>query len=121
MPVYVVGFEVRSGKSVEDCAGLQEAMAKLEKHRVMPWLYLVSVPFTAGALKQYLLNHMPDDDRIWISRLPPAVNLEFAYHAMGGTSAWLKKHSRIELPPAAASPHRFGFNRPRATDYRPSI
>jgi hypothetical protein len=107
MPVYVVGFDVRNSSSADDYTGLQNAVAKLEKHRLMPWLYLVSVPFTAGALKEYLLNHMSDEDRLWISRLPPKARFEFAYQTTGGTSAWLKKHSRVELPanpkaPAAA-------------------
>jgi hypothetical protein len=98
MPVYVVGFDVRNSSSADDYSGLQTAVAKLEKHRLMPWLYLVSVPFSAGALKEYLLNHMSDEDRLWISRLPPKARFEFAYQTTGGTSAWLKKHSRIELP-----------------------
>lgn len=98
MPVYLVGFDVRNGGGVDDLSGLQAAVAKLEKHRLMPWLYLVSVPFTAGALKDYLLNHMSSDHCVWISRLHPKAKLEFAYQTKGGTSAWLKKHSRIELP-----------------------
>lgn len=108
MPVYIVGFDVRNGNSADDYAGLQNAVAKLERHRLMPWLYLVSVPFTAGALKEYLLNHMSGDDRLWISRLPPKARFEFAYQTMGGTSAWLKKHSRIELPaPPASNGHAY--------------
>lgn len=104
MPVYIVGFDVRNASSADDYSGLQKAVAKLEKHRLMPWLYLVSVPFTAGALKEYLLNHMSDEDRLWISRLPATARLEFAYQTTAGTSAWLKKHSKIELPamPTAA-------------------
>jgi len=98
MPVYVVGFDVRNSSCADDYAGLQNAVAKLERHRLMPWLYLVSVPFTAGALKEYLLNHMSGEDRLWISRLPPKARFEFAYQTTGGTSSWLKKHSRIELP-----------------------
>ena len=101
MPVYLVGFDVRNAGGVEDYAGLQAAMAKLEKHRLMPWLYLVSVPFTAGALKEYLFNHMSSNDCLWISKLHPKAKLEFAYQTTGGTSAWLKKHSRLELPPTA--------------------
>jgi hypothetical protein len=100
MPVYIVGFDVRNSSSADDYTGLQNAVAKLERHRLMPWLYLVSVPFSAGALKEYLLNHMSDEDRLWISRLPPKARFEFAYQTTGGTSAWLKKHSRIELPVA---------------------
>ena len=98
MPVYLVGFDVRNDGGVQDYAGLQAAMAKLEKHRLMPWLYLVSVPFTAGALKDYLLNQMGAKDCVWISKIHPRAKLEFAYQTKGGTSAWLKKHSRIELP-----------------------
>jgi hypothetical protein len=106
MPVYVVGFDVRNSSSADDYSGLQNAVAKLEKHRLMPWLYLVSVPFSAGALKEYLLNHMSDEDRLWISRLPPKARFEFAYQTTGGTSTWLKKHSRIELPvPPASNGH----------------
>ena len=104
MPVYVVGFDVRNSSSADDYTGLQNAVAKLEKHRRMPWLYLVSVPFTAGALKEYLLNHMSDEDRLWISRLPPKARFEFAYQTTGGTSAWLKKHGRVELPANRAAP-----------------
>ena len=104
MPVYVVGFDVRNSSSADDYTGLQNAVAKLEKHRLMPWLYLVSVPFTAGALKEYLLNHMSDEDRLWISRLPPKARFEFAYQTTGGTSAWLKKHSRVELPANRKAP-----------------
>lgn len=103
MPVYVVGFDVQNGKGAADYSALEKAVSKLEKHQVMPWLYLVSVPFTAGALKQYLFNHMSDKDRIWISRLPPKVNFEFAYQTTGGTSAWLKKHSRLEVPDTRAA------------------
>ena len=98
MPVYIVGFDVRNSSSADDYSGLQTAVAKLERHRLMPWLYLVSVPFTAGALKEYLLNHMSDADRLWISRLPPKARFEFAYQTTGGTSSWLKKHGRVELP-----------------------
>jgi hypothetical protein len=98
MPVYIVGFDVRNSSSADDYSGLQNAVAKLERHRLMPWLYLVSVPFTAGALKEYLLNHMSGEDRLWISRLPAKARFEFAYQTTGGTSSWLKKHSRIELP-----------------------
>ena len=98
MPVYLVGFDVRNGDGLNDYAGLQNAVSKLEKHRLMPWLYLVSVPFTASALKAYLLNHMTDYDCMWISRVPAKANLEFAYQTKGGTSAWLKKHNRMELP-----------------------
>ena len=98
MPVYIVGFDVRNGRCADDYSGLQTAVSKLERHRLMPWLYLVSVPFTAGALKEYLLTPMSDDDRLWISRLPAKARFEFAYQTTGGTSAWLKKHSRIELP-----------------------
>lgn len=104
MPVYVVGFDVRNSSSADDYTGLQNAVAKLEKHRLMPWLYLVSVPFTAGALKEYLLNHMSGEDRLWISRLPPKARFEFAYQTTGGTSAWLKKHSRVELPANPKAP-----------------
>ena len=104
MPVYVVGFDVRNSSSADDYTGLQNAVAKLEKHRLMPWLYLVSVPFTAGALKEYLLNHMSGEDRLWISRLPPKARFEFAYQTTGGTSAWLKKHSRVELPAMPIAP-----------------
>ena len=71
MPVYLVGFDVRNAGGVQDYAGLQAAMAKLEKHRLMPWLYLVSVPFTAGALKDYLLNQMGAKDCVWISKIHP--------------------------------------------------
>jgi hypothetical protein len=104
MPVYIVGFDVRNASSAADYSGLQNAVSKLERHRLMPWLYLVSVPFTAGALKEYLLNHMSGEDRLWISRLPAKARFEFAYQTMGGTSSWLKKHGRVELPsnPAAA-------------------
>ena len=109
MPVYIVGFDVRNSSSADDYTGLQNAVAKLERHRLMPWLYLVSVPFTAGALKEYLLNHMSGEDRLWISRLPPKARFEFAYQTTGGTSAWLKKHSRIELPAQPAPPGLF-FN-----------
>jgi hypothetical protein len=106
MPVYVVGLEVRNGRDSDDYSGLQRAMAKLERHAVMPGLYLVSVPLTAAALKQYLLGHMRDEGHVWISRLPLTANNEFAYQTTGGTSAWLKKHSRFELPapPAASRP-----------------
>lgn len=103
MPVYVVGFDVRNSSSADDYSGLQNAVAKLERHRIMPWLYLVSVPFSAGALKEYLLNHMSSEDRLWISRLPAKAKFEFAYQTTGGTSAWLKKHSRMELPIRPAS------------------
>jgi hypothetical protein len=98
MPVYIVGFDVRNTSSADDYSGLHNAVAKLERHRLMPWLYLVSVPFTAGALKEYLLNHMSEEDRLWISKLPAKARFEFAYQTIGGTSSWLKKHSRIELP-----------------------
>jgi hypothetical protein len=98
MPVYIVGFDARNSSSADDYAGLQNAVAKLERHRLMPWLYLVSVPFTAAALKEYLLNHMCDEDRLWISRLPAKARFEFAYQTTGGTSSWLKRHSRLELP-----------------------
>jgi len=98
MPVYIVGFDVRNSSSADDYTGLQNAVAKLERHRLMPWLYLVSVPFTAGALKEYLLNHMCDEDRLWISKVSARARFEFAYQTTGGTSSWLKKHSRIELP-----------------------
>jgi len=98
MPVYIVGFDVRNSSSADDYSGLQNAVAKLERHRLMPWLYLVSVPFTAGALKEYLLNHMCDEDRLWISKVSARARFEFAYQTTGGTSSWLKKHSRIELP-----------------------
>jgi hypothetical protein len=110
MPVYIVGFDVRNSSSADDYRGLQNAVAKLERHRLMPWLYLVSVPFTAGALKEYLLNHMSGEDRLWISRLPSKARFEFAYQTTGGTSTWLKKHGRIELPAlpqaAVAEPRR---------------
>ncbi len=98
MPVYIVGFDVRNSSGGEDYSGLQNAVAKLKRHRLMPWLYLVSVPFTAGALKEYLLNHMSGEDKLWISRLPAKARFEFAYQTTGGTSSWLKKHSKIELP-----------------------
>jgi hypothetical protein len=109
MPVYLVGLEVRNGRA-DDYSGLQRAVAKLERHRVMSGLYLVSVPFTAGALKQYLLNHMSDDDHVWVSRLPLKANKEFAYQTTGGTSAWLKKHSRFELPAPPADSRPMFFN-----------
>ena len=102
MPVYVVGFDVRNSSSADDYSGLQNAVAKLDRHRLMPWVYLVSVPFTAGALKEYLLNHMSDEDKLWISRLPAKARFEFAYQTGGGTSSWLKKHSRIEVPASSA-------------------
>lgn len=98
MPVYIVGFDVRNSSGAADYGAFQNAVAKLERHRLMPWLYLVSVPFTAGALKEYLLNHMSDEDRLWISRLPAQARLEFAYQTTGGTSSWLKRHGRIDLP-----------------------
>lgn len=104
MPVYIVGFDVRNASSAADYSGLQNAVAKLERHRLMPWLYLVSVPFTAGALKEYLLNHMAGDDRLWISRLPAKARFEFAYQTMGGTSSWLKKHGRVDLPASHVGP-----------------
>ena len=103
MPVYIVSFDARNSSSADDHSGLHTAVAKLERHRLMPWLYLVSVPFTAGALKEYLLNHMSDGDRLWISRLPAKARFEFAYQTTGGTSSWLKKHSRVELPAQASS------------------
>jgi len=102
MPVYLVGFDVRNGNAADDYSGLQKAIAKLEKHRLMPWLYLVSVPFTPSALKDYLLNNMSAKDCVWVSKLHPKAKLEFAYQTAGGTSAWLKKHGRIELPPHSA-------------------
>jgi hypothetical protein len=98
MPVYLVGFDVRNGNAADDYSGLQKAIAKLEKHRLMPWLYLVSVPFTPSALKDYLLNNMNAKDCVWVSKLHPKAKLEFAYQTAGGTSAWLKKHGRVELP-----------------------
>ena len=98
MPVYIVGFDVRNSSSADAYSGLQSAVAKLERHRLMPWLYLVSVPFTAAALKEYLLNHMGDEDRLWISKVSAKAKFEFAYQTTGGTSSWLKKHSRLELP-----------------------
>lgn len=104
MPVYIVGFDVRNSSCAADYSGLQNAVAKLERHRLMPWLYLVSVPFTAGALKEYLLNHMSGEDRLWISRLPAKARFEFAYQTMGGTSSWLKKHGRVDLPASLPGP-----------------
>ena len=101
MPVYLVGFDVRNGSAEDDYSGLQKAIAKLEKHRLMPWLYLVSVPFTPSALKDYLLNDMSAKDCVWVSKLHPRAKLEFAYQTSGGTSAWLKKHGRIEMPAEA--------------------
>ena len=120
MPVYVVCIDVQSGSRPIDYSDLQRALAKLEKHRVMPWLYLVSVPFTASALKQYLLSHMSDDDGVWVSKLPPKANFEFAYQTMGGTSAWLKKHSRIELP-ATTDPGLLASIARKPRSYRPRI
>ena len=130
MPVYIVGFDVRNSSGAADYSNLQNAVAKLERHRLMPWLYLVSVPFTAGALKEYLLNHMSDDDRLWISRLPAKARLEFAYQTVGGTSSWLKKHGRVDLPANPAVPESTPaepvttpvesvvYNRPRVPDLR---
>lgn len=118
MPVYIVGFDARNSSSADDYAGLQNAVAKLERHRLMPWLYLVSVPFTAGALKEYLLNHMCDEDRLWISKVSARATFEFAYQTTGGTSSWLKKHSRIELPAYAAGT---GFEWPIADGPRAKI
>jgi hypothetical protein len=124
MPVYIVGFDARNSSSGDDYKGLRKAVAKLERHRLMPWLYLVSVPFTAGALKEYLLNHMSADDRLWISRVPAQASFEFAYQTTGGTSAWLKKHSRLELP-ARTSGFLFGRTAPSASedlvDQRPNV
>ena len=123
MPVYIVGFDVRNDSSADDYSGLQNAVAKLEKHRLMPWLYLVSVPFTAGALKEYLLNHMSEEDKLWISKLPAKARFEFAYQTTGGTSSWLKKHSKIELPAVPVA----GVAEPRRSpaedviDQRPNI
>jgi hypothetical protein len=117
MPVYVVAIEVRNGKDSDGYACLRKALEKLERHDVMPGIFLVSVPFTAAALKQYLLNHMGDEDHVWVSRLPLTANSEFAYQTTGGTSAWLKKHSRFELPspPAASRPLFFnGADKMRA-------
>ena len=98
MPVYLVGFDVRNGSAVDDRKNLQKAFAKLETHRLMPCLYLVSSPFTPSGLKDYLLSHMSDKDCVWVSKMHPRAKLEFAYQTAGGTSAWLKKHGRVELP-----------------------
>jgi hypothetical protein len=114
MPVYLVGFDVRNGSAEDDYSGLQQAIAKLEKHRLMPWLYLVSVPFTPSGLKDYLLSHMRAKDCVWVSKLHPRAKLEFAYQTAGGTSAWLKKHGRIEMPepaPARSAPENVIYKR----------
>ena len=115
MPVYIVGFDVRNSSSAADYSGLQNAVAKLERHRLMPWLYLVSVPFTAGALKEYLLNHMSHDDRLWISRLPAKARLEFSYQTVGGTSSWLKKHGRVKIPMHPEAPEVIPRDEPDKT------
>ena len=118
MPVYVVSFEVQNGSGVNEMPALQKAMDKLQTHRVLQTVYLVHAPFTAGALKQYLLNHMGEKDRIWVSKLPATANLEFSFHGIGGTNAWLKKHGRIDLPLPANQPVSTPI---AAGDYRPSI
>lgn len=117
MPVYVVSFEIQSGEGIEQVPALRKAMAKLQSHRVLQAVYLINAPFTAGALKQFLLNQMGEKDRIWVSKLPSTANLEFSFHGIGGTNAWLKKHSRIDLPLAAnaaiGAPIAVGDHRPR--------
>ncbi|MCH8615995.1 hypothetical protein LZ016_07770 [Sphingomonas sp. SM33] len=103
MPVYVVSFEVQDGGSVDQLPALRKAIAKLKGHQVLQSSYLVNAPFTAGALKQYLLNHMGEKDRICVSKLPRRADLEFSFHGIGGTNAWLRKNSRMELPVPANS------------------
>ena len=118
MPVYVVSFEIENSQDVDRVPALRKAIAKLKSHRVLQSVYLINAPFTAGALKQYLLNQMGGKDRIWVSKLPATANLEFSFHGIGGTNAWLKKHGRIDLP-LPANPV-IGGTLP-AGDYRPSI
>lgn len=119
MPVYLVGFDVRNGSRPDDYVGLRNAVSKLEKHRLMPWLYLVSVPFTAAALKEYLLNNMSHRDCLWISKVSTKANLEFAYQTQGGTTAWLKKHGQLNLPatvrPDRSAPKNMIYKRPNGT------
>jgi hypothetical protein len=116
MPVYVVSFEIQDGAGFDQIPALRKAMAKLQTHRVLQTVCLVNAPFTAGALKQYLLNHMGEKDRIWVSKLPTTANLEFSFHGIGGTNAWLKKHSRMDLPlpanSAVETPIAVGHHRP---------
>jgi hypothetical protein len=117
MPVYLVGFDVRNGSAVDDRKDLQKAFGKLETHRLMPCLYLVSSPFTPSGLKDYLLSHMSAKDCVWVSKLHPRAKLEFAYQTAGGTSTWLKKHGRVEVPkeppPApSAAPGNTIYQRP---------
>jgi hypothetical protein len=117
MPVYVVSFEIQDGGGIDQVPALRKAIAKVQSHRVLQTVYLINAPFTAGALKQYLLNHMGKRDRIWVSKLPATANLEFSFHGIGGTNAWLKKNGRIDLPLPANStigtPIAVGDHRPR--------
>ena len=117
MPVYVVSFEIHDGKGVDQIPGLRKAIARLQSHRVLQTVYLINAPFTAGAIKQFLLNQMGEKDRIWVSKLPATANLEFSFHGIGGTNAWLKKHGRVDMPLPAnstvATPMAVGDHRPR--------
>ena len=116
MPLYVVSFEIQDSAGIDQVPALRKAIGKLQSHRVLQSVYLINAPFTAGALKQYLLNHMGSRDRIWVSKLPATANLEFSFHGIGGTNAWLRKHGRAELPMTAGAPPAIV-----ATDYRPRI
>lgn len=92
MPVYVVSYDLKLGDGTHDYADLYAAFDKLVSHKVLYSVYLVSTAWTARQLKDHLFQHMDGKDRMWVSRMPPGANDNYAYSAMAGTNAWLKKH-----------------------------
>lgn len=92
MPVYVVSYDLKVSQGTHDYSDLDKAFNKLESHKVLYSVYLVSSPWRADQLKDYLMQHMDDGDRIWVSRMPTVSNRDYAYAAMKGTNAWVEAH-----------------------------
>lgn len=90
MTVYIVTYDLVGEPDGEhDYQSLYDAFDKLESHRVLYSVWLVSTQMTVKGLHDHLYAKMDKNDRIWVCRQRPG---EFDYHAMNGTNDWLKRN-----------------------------
>lgn len=89
MAAYVVSYDLKQGSGTHDYSDLDKAFAKLNCHKILYSVYLVSTTSTPGQLSKSLLGHMDPKDRLWVSEVHKD---EYAGRIMEGGLDWLKKN-----------------------------
>ena len=102
MTVYLLSYDLVNERGSHDYKPLWGALATAGAHRTQLSTWLVSSTSSVQAVHDHFQRYLDKDDRLWVTRVPPAQN--WYSNAMAGTNDWLKRNRRAD--PTGASAER---------------